>query len=527
MNSRFSPSNVVRTPSAEVRFFAEHIIDDSRHSELFMKRRRGVWAVLLVTIYLAFVLVLVSSFPPSGSPLPDTNAYLEFSPYRQPMYGMWANGIHALSGSWRAVELLQIAAFVSFSAWAIIELALISNVGVLSALLFLAMLVIVARLGLLNVVGSLISEGLFYPMIMLMAAMLLAWLRTSRTSLLVGLALVLVGMTQLRTAALLVVAVPIFAAVCVLARQPRRSPKSRAAVLTLATIGVGLVFLPSLLGKSVMQISTASDSLGFVLLPRVSLLPPSNVLGERSPDWIAMSSTWRDASKQVSVVGLTQFDAQLQEAIRYNLGPKVLLPAILNRSPEEVQEGWPKGIYYDDAKRIAIDWIRDQWRTYIRLSGIHLWGMLTMANFMDNADRERVWKALNTVSDLTWREAPFRTDYPLNRIYERLSWSTNILYLLIRYGSIAVLIIGTMSAMIVLRQMRANRAVSSGSLALVLAVGWSIAHSLPAAFLVFPDFKYTYANMLVMVSGGAAWLAYLGANRRFSELRDKIICDLQ
>src|SRR6266568_1041824 len=147
MSSRFSPSNVVRTPSAEVRFFAEHIIDDSQHSELFMKRRRGVWAVLLVTIYLAFVLVLVSSFPPSGSPLPDTNAYLEFSPYRQPMYGMWANGIHALSGSWRAVELLQIAAFVSFSAWAIIELALISNVGVLSALLFLAMLVIVARLG--------------------------------------------------------------------------------------------------------------------------------------------------------------------------------------------------------------------------------------------------------------------------------------------------------------------------------------------------------------------------------------------
>ena len=91
-----------------------------------------------------------------------------------------------------------------------------------------------------------------------------------------------------------------------------------------------------------------------------------------------------------------------------------------------------KGTYYDDAKRIAIEWILMSGRRYIRLSGMHLWGMLTMADFMDNADRERVWKALKAVSDLTWREAPFRTDYPLNRIYERLKWTTNILYLLIR-----------------------------------------------------------------------------------------------
>ena len=113
-------------------------------------------------------------------------------------------------------------------------------------------------------------------------------------------------------------------------------------------------------------------------------------------------------------------------------GPKVLLPAILNRSSEEIAEKWLKGTYYDDAKRIAIEWILDEWPTYIRLSGMHLWGILTMADFMDNADRERVWKALRAVSDLTWREAPFRTDYPLNRIYERLKWTTNILYLLIR-----------------------------------------------------------------------------------------------
>jgi hypothetical protein len=57
----------------------------------------------------------------------------------------------------------------------------------------------------------------------------------------VGLTLILVGMTQLRTAALLVVGVPIFAAICVIALQPRHS-SSRSAVLVLATIVIGLVF---------------------------------------------------------------------------------------------------------------------------------------------------------------------------------------------------------------------------------------------------------------------------------------------
>ena len=227
-----------------------------------------------------------------------------------------------------------------------------------------------------------------------------------------------------------------------------------------------------------------------------------------------MSSSWRTAARQLDAVALTQFDAQLQESIRYDLGPKVLLPAILNRSAEEVQEGWSKGTYYDDAKRIAIEWILDEWPTYIQLSGMHLWGMLTMANFMGNADRERVWKALNSISDLTWREAPFRTDYPLNRIYERLSWTTSTVYFLIRYVSIGVLIVGTISAITVLRQIRANRDVSSGSFAIALAVGWSIAHSIPASLFVYPEFRYTYANMLVMFSGAAAWFAYLGVNTR-------------
>ena len=47
--------------------------------------------------------------------------------------------------------------------------------------------------------------------------------------------------------------------------------------------------------------------------------------------------------------------------------------------------------------------------------------MLTMGNYMDDADRKQVWHAVNAVPDATWHDAPFRTDYPLNHIYKPLN----------------------------------------------------------------------------------------------------------
>src|SRR5262245_6443568 len=179
---------------------AQGIFDELQHPNSL--RTRLICGVLIATIYLTSVLIGMGDLGSGFSP--DTAGYLQFSPYRQPMYGTWANAIYALSGSWHTVQALQIAAFLSCSAWVIVELAVISGLGVLSALLFAAMQFVLIRLGLLDLVASLISEGLFYPMIMLMVAMLLTWLRTGRTGVLVGLALLLVGMIQLRSAALLV-----------------------------------------------------------------------------------------------------------------------------------------------------------------------------------------------------------------------------------------------------------------------------------------------------------------------------------
>ena len=109
---------------------AQAIFDELR--QLNSLRTRLIWGVLIATIYLASVLIDMRDFG-SGF-LPDTAGYLQFSPYRQPMYGIWANAIYAFSGSWHIVQVSQIAAFVLCSAWVIVELAVISQLGIISAL---------------------------------------------------------------------------------------------------------------------------------------------------------------------------------------------------------------------------------------------------------------------------------------------------------------------------------------------------------------------------------------------------------
>ena len=111
------------------------IFEETQHPNF--SRTRLIWGVLIATIYLVSVLIGMGDL---GSGLSsDTVWYLQLSPYRQPMYGLWANAIYALSGSWHTVQVLQIAAFLSCSAWVIVELAVISGLGMLSAVLFAAM----------------------------------------------------------------------------------------------------------------------------------------------------------------------------------------------------------------------------------------------------------------------------------------------------------------------------------------------------------------------------------------------------
>jgi hypothetical protein len=463
------------------------------------------WAAIIALTYLAFAL---ASWPVlDGAFSPDTSWYLDFSPYRQPMYGLWANTMAALTGSFRAVQFLQTGLYIGAGIWVIVELSLISNIGgPVAAAIFTAALTVLNRLGLVELAGSLISEGLFYSMILIMVAQFLWWLRTRRAGILVAIALLLVAMTQLRPGAMLVVMLPLTVAIYVLITRSRRYYRSPIAIIS--GLIAGVVLLPPMLGKNFLQLGTIQDSTGFFLLPKVSLLPVPPSVAERSPEWAKMASSWPKAATPLNCVALTQFDAQLVETIRYDLAPKVLLPALLNRSPDEITARWLDGTYYSDARRIAIDWIGREWKTYLRISSCHLWGMLTMANFMDGADRRKVWEALHHVSASTWGNKPMPTNYPLNRIDKPLKWSTELIYRAIRYGAILTLVLGLVSTIVVIMQTYYGGSLSPGYLAVALAVGWCIAHSIPAALFNYPEFRYTYANLLVLISGAAAWIAY-------------------
>ena len=135
------------------------------------------------------------------------------------MYGLWATTIFALTGSFCAVEFLQIGLFIAVGIWVIVELSLISDVA---AAIFAAGLAGLNRFGLIALAGSLNSEGLFYPMILVMVALFLWWLRTRRTGILAALALLVVAMTQLRTAAMLVPMLPLAIVAYMLITRSRR-----------------------------------------------------------------------------------------------------------------------------------------------------------------------------------------------------------------------------------------------------------------------------------------------------------------
>src|SRR5262249_1695549 len=139
-----------------------------------------------------------------------------------------------------------------------------------------------------------------------------------------------------------------------------------------------------------------------------------------------------------------------------------------------------------------------------------------------NTDRMNVWSALNEVAPSTWGDRPMRTDYPLNQIDKPLKWSTGLIYLAIRSISIITLILGLVSAIVMTVRSSHEGELAGGCLAVALAVGWCIAHSIPAGMLVFPEFRYTYANLLVLMSGAAAWLAHLPALLRRSRTNDNM-----
>lgn len=469
---------------------------------------------LLLGLAYGFAVWLSLAGVASSGATPDTASYLDFSPYRQPLYGLWAHFLFQATGSWSSVVQFQTALFILAVAWTLVELARISTLGVIAAVALASIHLVLLRMGLVALVGTLATEGLFYTMIMAGAALMLAWLRT-RSRLVLALALLLVvTMTQLRTAALLACFVPLGAAAIALVAYGWRSPQGRVALGTIAALVALVAVLPAMTGKKLFQVGTPQSWLGFAALPRISLLHLPPDVAERAPHWTAMASGWQTAAKGLDAIEMGQFDAQLQEAIRYELAPKALLPEYLRIDVAQSTRQWTRGELYNEATTLFLRCIRSDPWTYARLSLAHFWGLMTMGNFMSNGQRANVWRALNELPAPTWQLARFRTDYPLNRIDQPLSRASSLLYYGVRYALILVLALGMVAVARSVLAVCKRRDVPPGDLALLAAIAWAALHSVPAALTVFAEFRYTYANLLCLSAGGLAWFAYLGHGAR-------------
>jgi len=363
-----------------------------------------------------------------------------------------------------------------------------------------------------GVIGSLMTEGLFYSLIVLQTYFLSVWLSSGfRWLPAAAVCLTLVLVSQLRSAALLTLALPLLVGLmCLVARHPVPTSSKKFWLPTSIFIAA-LVLVPACLGKHLAQLGTRGDSLAFSLLPRVALLVPPDDVAAALPAWAELASSWRGASKSLSPDAVTQFDAQLQEATRFELGPNYLLAAFTPKKAGGAFD-WYERADADMAKELAMRWIINDATNYLQISAWHLWGLLTGSNYLTSTNRVAVWKALTAVDQRTWQVAKLRTDYPNNRIFEHLSSVTEIVYMTIRFVAAFALVFGFLCSFIVLLNTRRGFRNHPSLIAGSLGMWWCLLHSLPAALLLFPEFRFVYANLTMWCASLAVAFSFFNSD---------------
>jgi len=232
--------------------------------------------------------LLVLPLSTAGAFTPDTLGYLEFHPIRQPLYGMWANALHALLGTWQLVGVAQAAFLCAPLAYFYYECEAWGRAGRVLALAAAATTTVLLKIGTASLVTAILSEALFVPLLTLLAALTLRLCRTSRplpTSI-VSL-LVLFLLTQVRPIALPSLILPLMVAI-VWIRSSERPPSTRQ-IRTLATaFTIMLTVGPVAFGKKPLQLGTPGDFLAFALLPRIGQL--------RNPPNQGIPTKWQEMS---------------------------------------------------------------------------------------------------------------------------------------------------------------------------------------------------------------------------------------
>jgi hypothetical protein len=449
---------------------------------------------------LTFPLVCVAlfsvAFPPANPLTPDSRSYLDFAPTRQPLYGIWANALSFALGDFSSVAMFQLALFVASWIWLNYELISTSVAGGVSAVAASCVLLILSKLGLLSVVGSIHTEGVVYTVVLVTFALLQRSARRRSRWPLVFICLLCVAASQIRTAVLLWALLPIAAlSLFICLSSPRESARGWSHMLLLFVIGA-ITVIPWAIGKAPGQLSTVRSGIGFAAMARVTQLSGSWQM-HLDPPTRQMMNSWRERGEDLSVAAFSQFDGQLQEAVRFEIGPKVIVPQ-MSRSQTPLLNS--EGI---DREQIAASTLArairsDPWR-YLRTSVAHTWGAMTGANYMGNRDRAATWQALNSVSPDTWRLAKFRTDYPNNRIDQPLTVTTSVVYVTIRLLMVVALLAFAIAAVRFAIDAARGRPVHCSHLVLIFGGALFVSHSLVVGLTVFPEFRFVYLNILIAI----------------------------
>lgn len=465
-------------------------------------RRRTLLVPLLSLAALAVI-----DWESAGAFTPDTGGYLAFSPFRQPLYGLFANGVHGLFGSWAAVGQIQILCLLGALAIYYLELARCNRWGWVGALIAATAVLLLLRLGVSSLVPILVTEGLFLPGLILLAAVVLRMGRLRRVGWEAHLAtLVLFVLVQLRPAALLTLCIPPLAVLLLLRQQPGRASRATGAKL-LATFMALLTFGPFLQGKSLLQVGTRGDSLGFALIGRISQVTPPAEDQSVPQAWAEMAQSWQAIASRLDLTEAALFDAQIQEAVRFALAPGLLLSSGgLGATSDSSEFDWAEETDRLAARRLSLDWILADPVAYAKWSLIHFFGTMTAATYASERQRKNVVGAIREVDPRVWDIARFRDDYPNNRFDLPLKPRTAVVYLMIRgFAALGLIVGGAVTLVFVIRAIRRRKTDAATAVA---AAGWMwlCAHGAVVGLMVFPEFRFVHTSLLGYLVFGIAVL---------------------
>lgn len=474
------------------------------------------WLRINCLVALALSVSTLCAIDPTvaGAFTPDTAGYLAYDAMRQPLYGIWANNLFNLFGNWRAVGFAQLGVFLSALTFYYAELLLRGLAGRIAIAISSIGVLLLLKLGVAPLIVILMTEGLFFSGLVLLAGLALrATRKRSYEWTVLATMVILFLMTQLRPAALLTLALPALAlAVWVMSGSDSRR-LSRACVLMVAYSAL-LSLGPIALGKKPFQLGASGDTLGFALLPRVGQLPLNANIVEITPEWRQLAQSWQAVEQTFDFTESVLFDAQLQEAIRFDLAPKVLFRSTITSAAGVEQESfWKNTDAQIRTKELALRWIALEPSTYLYWCSLHFLGTLTAASYASEAQRMRVWKSLRLVDERTWRLAPLRDDYPNNSFSKPLKSSTALMYFTIRLFACLMLAGGAISVCCVIFSVTRRRVVHPSFYCAAFGFAWIACHALAVGLTSFPEFRFVYVTLWGYLFFGTAAIAALSFNK--------------